>query len=226
MQTIGKKQAAAPADGKGEKFAVREKPILFCDEMVRAILAGRKTQTRRVVKPQPTQRQVDLTDCPYGGAGDRLWVRETFGVMERSYHPELGWETDGLVNDVPVKDVPIFSPYSKQKYFFVYRADGYERVKEEGHWIPPIYMPRRASRITLEIVGVRVEHLRDISEDDAKAGGICLPDGSQAAYPFGQSYCDGFFYLWDGINQKRGFGWDTNPFVWVIEFRRIDHERL
>lgn len=208
-----------------------EKPILFCDEMVRAILDGHKTQTRRVVKLQPTRRQVDLTGCPYGVAGDRLWVRETFGVMQRSYHYELGWETDGLVNDVPVKDVPIFTPYSKQKYFFVYRADGYERVKEEGRWIPPIYMPRRASRITLEIVSERVERVQDISEADAKAEGMIgydeypAPEEMQwyrktircARLPRVQ-----FRKMWDSINAQRGCGWDANPWVWVIEFRRIE----
>lgn len=176
---------------------MKERPILFSGEMVRAILEGRKTMTRRVIKPF-----VPIIDfCPYGKTSDRLWVRETFAhVSSWSHYNRL-------------------APNSK----WLYRADKEWPV---SRWKPSIFMPRLASRITLEITGVRVEQVRDISENDASAEGLqdWYPDPQKPnPYPNGGPYTNiqRFAALWDSINKKRGYGWDSNPWVWVIEFKRI-----
>lgn len=161
--------------------------------MVRAILEGRKTQTRRVA--EITSR------CPHGVPGDRLWVRETwqrgedFKVTEGTNHPAKGR--------------------------FYYRAD--EDADPFGFtgtpWRPSIFMPRSASRITLDLTGVRVERVQEISEEDAKAEGITAP-----MYPLGNgkaTYRLAYSHLWDSLNAKRGFGWEKNPWTWVLEFKPI-----
>ena len=181
--------------------AATERPIIFSSPMVRAILDGRKTQTRRLVKPQPkiilavhsdasitTERIFRSGDqrihCPYGQPGDRLWVRETFSL-------------------------------SGNGYFF--RADVPQPETVKYSWNPSIHMPRWASRITLEIINIRVERLQEISEKDANAEGV----GTLFKYgmPAGRSI-DCFHALWDSINAKRA-PWASNPFVWVIEFKLI-----
>jgi hypothetical protein len=194
---------------------MKERPILFSAPMVRALLEGRKTQTRRIMKPQPE----DGTDCPYhmgagqdrkarvcpyGQPGDRLWVRETF-----AYHVQaIGAKRD--------EDGP-----------FVYKADGTEQCRLDDKWKPSIFMPRWASRILLEIIAVRVERLQDISEEDARSEGVanggCLncgcdePCGCTSPHPDAR---DSFISLWESIN---GAGsWDANPFVWILEFQRIE----
>lgn len=189
---------------------MKERPILFKGEMVNAILDGRKTQTRRVIKPQPNcvhdnHRWVWLkekwVDCPYGQPGDRLWVRETFC--------DLGAGT------IPGR--------------ILYRASfndlDLEMFHQSGHgspiWHPSIFMPRWASRITLEIVNVRVERVQDISIADCVAEGI--KDSNDLKYLAGSGiekteYC----LLWDKINGKT-YPWQSNPWVWVIEFKRIDN---
>lgn len=222
---------------------MKEYPILFSGAMVRAILEGRKTQTRRVIKPQP--RLVDswwewpipgrrvtpgscigwkggssgpvghlFPYCPYGYPGSRLWIREKF----------------------------CYSPTGHIHYAATDQA--------LGPWKPSIHMPRFASRITLEITWLRAERLQDISEEDAIAEGvesidnerdehdwkICPNCGGTRLYVSGGldgatfdtdcQECDThkkrFRYLWDSINKARGFGWDTNPWVWVIEFRKVE----
>lgn len=201
-----------------------ERPILMSAPMVRAILAGTKTQTRRVVKPQPTHfnpagvpRRVNpdggasaVIACPYGQSGDRLWVREAFGHFERN---------DTL----------------KQGDRIYYRTDG--ECVELHPWRPSIHMPRWASRITLEVTGVRVERLQDISEADAVAEGIERGDGFPGWYrgPLaGDSpslvQCGfkiptafprlAYRALWESINGPGS--WDANPWVWCVEFRRTD----
>ncbi len=179
-----------------------EHPILFSAAMVKAILEGRKTQTRRVIKPQPIhnikhREYIAVIDgskkqCPYGQPGDRLWVRETWQLSEEAgmYYPETGRLPDTLCE---------------------YAAD-YSEVerKDGGPWKPSIFMPRWASRITLEVVKVRVERLQDMSYEDAVAEGI------DHIYPQGRLQ---FRMLWDSINAKRGYGWDVNPWVWVVEFK-------
>jgi hypothetical protein len=178
--------------------------------MVRAILEGRKTQTRRVIKLS------EAMNCPYGLNGDRLWVRETwkpdpsFGYPQRTKPSELDHQTNIL-----------------------YRASLPEEHPKATcqKWRPSIFMPRWASRITLEIKSVRSELVQEISEADAIAEGInVISHGREGKYYHptntvqeGGNYvhaADAYCHLWNRINSRRGFGWDINPWVWVIEFRR------
>ncbi|EJG2210103.1 TPA: hypothetical protein O4G03_003908 [Proteus mirabilis] len=202
---------------------MKEYPIIFNTEMVQAILAGRKTQTRRVVKnvmpdnclwiKKPTKIRNGTTThvldapkynlCPLGKAGDRLWVRETWqGPLvdcEKAYD---------LFKDP--------TPYQKVENC-VYKADGVavpEYIDCDDNfrqgWRPSIHMPRWASRITLEITNVRVERLQDISEQDAIAEGI-TNISVLSKYIFST--------LWESIY---GFdSWSSNPWVWVIEFKKV-----
>lgn len=224
---------------------MKARPLLMCGDMVRATLEERKTQTRRIVKPRIAElldglgnppgdeagSDVDIcyvrdqervgddgrkyrytgllasigeypeegfveVECPYGAPGDLLWVRETFGWHE------------GIL---------------------VMRADCGPIHEATTKWKPSIFMPRWASRITLEITRIRVERLQEISEEDAKAEGVtedketcdhkrysceevgCLGPGFRAPY----------MELWESLNAKRGFGWKANPWVWVVEFRKL-----
>lgn len=196
----------------------REHPILFSGPMARAILEGRKSVTRRVVKPQPVvgdggcwypepprktahrarhyandahlRKGLARDFCPYGTPGDRLWVRETWGKLDM-----------GSV---------------------CYRADDEPAVPADGRWRPSIHMPRWASRITLEVTEVRVQRLQEISEEDAKAEGVEAVPFCKAGRPDGMEHVEAFEGLWTDINGKRpGCSWDANPFVWVISFRRL-----
>jgi hypothetical protein len=218
-------------------MTMREKPILFSGAMVKAILDGRKTQTRRVMKPQPVKsggfwqfagagwNRDDVAmvmpghsmanRCPYGQIGDHLWVRETFQVIEP--HGSVGDEWIG--DDIMEVDgrLPKEKPECVGYWWnLVYKADEPDMC---SWWRPPIYMPRWASRITLEIVNVRVERLQSITPADAFAEGVRedylhqKPDWIDV-----QAYQE----LWDKLNAKRGYGWDVNPWVWVIEFKRIE----
>ena len=189
----------------------KERPIIFSGEMVRAIIDGRKTQTRRVVRPQPEMipqgamlrscgvweiligadnLAVTTADCPHGVTGDRRWVRESFQAA-----PGGG---------------------------YWYKADDrYDYPCPEGYvsaWKPSTHMPRRASRILLEIASVRVERVQEISEEDIDAEGTWFP----GKRPENGDPRLGFEMLWNLINAKRGFGWDVNPWVWVIEFKRVE----
>ena len=170
-----------------------ERPILFSAEMVRAILEGRKTQTRRVMNPQPPLENIS---CPY--AVDRLWVRESFAVHSFGGAGENEW--------VRLR----------------YPADGktveYKRAgklpggkREMNKKLPSIHMPRWASRINLEVVNVRAEKLHEISPFDVEAEGS----------PESETVFGGFVRLWDSINGPRGYSWDVNPWVWVIEFKTV-----
>lgn len=163
------------------KQVVKERPILFNAAMVRALLDGSKTQTRRIPKHER---------CPYGESGDRLWVRETWGTSQqwRDFKPSL------LPENVDV--------------FFAanYSVPDLDDLKP---WRPSIFMPRWASRITLEITDVRVERLQDISAEDATAEGMALDD---AVYNYSR--------LWDKINGDGAF--ELNPWVWAIEFRVLE----
>ncbi len=199
-----------------------ERPILFSAPMVRAILAGRKTQTRRVAKGFPCGlifhddrlRQWDgkaWRDCPYGVAGDRLWVRETF--YERF---------DGL-DDVRLDG---FAADGEKKTGSV-PATAYEAMTEGSRVKrPSIFMPRKYSRITLEIVKVRVERLQEISEADAIAEGCPGHEReiSQTASAWIRPEWE-YRDLWDSLNAERGFGWAVNPWLWVVEFRRLEAPR-
>ncbi len=207
-----------------------DRPILFSGPMVRALLAGTKTQTRRIVKPRPagdlrwggwitcsTTREDEgkamwgegdhldrahRVRCPYGQPGDRLWVRETFA------HTHLG---DGSGMYV----FPVADP----------------RTDYGGPWKPSIHMPRVASRITLEITEVRVERLQAISEADAKAEGITngehdpgIDKGGKPGWCYGQDKYAGtprhaYELLWESINGPGS--WDATPWVWVVSFKRV-----
>lgn len=187
-----------------------ERPILFSSPMIRAILAGRKTMTRRVVNhaASMTGNMMEGEEdswCPYGGAGDRLWVRETWATVQ---------ELDKLA-------ASSFKPFEDwRKPEILYAADTREKLNKWGKWRPSIFMPRWASRITLEITSVKVERVRDISEEDAEAEGIAfmrdIPDADETL-----SAKVLFEILWDSINSKRGYGWDANPWVWVVSFKKV-----
>ena len=205
-----------------------EKPILFSGEMVRAILEGRKTQTRRVIKPQPVVPKwtgIDWAEvgadntihrrikCPYGRPGDLLWVRETWsGSTESGY---------------------VYKPSEGQRIW--YRADNNRPTWADGRWRPSIFMPRWASRITLRVTDVHVERVQDISEADAIAEGIERAETARGEtlnwdydiedFPDPRLFdpVDSFQTLWDLINAKRGFGWDVNPWVWAVTFEVVQH---
>lgn len=215
---------------------MKERPILFSGEMVKAILGGRKTQTRRVVKPQPFQNDILCRDaaapsgyslvhdshddrlltCPYGVPGDRLWVKETWC---QKYD-------DGLpLYDVHGNGDPSCCYYRATETEHIIKDDGNGGTEyrmdgtEASPWQPSIFMPRWASRITLEIVSVRVERLREITEDDVVAEGIEFPceEPETGEHPVG-CVCE-YRNLWDRINGKK-HPWSSNPWVWRIEFKR------
>lgn len=201
---------------------MRERPILFNGAMVRAILAGRKTQTRRAVKMPPGfdfigGRGDDRDDpsnwgaedddagwwwaladgdgvdqvlpCPYGQPGDRLWVRETWGIFDQ------GFDT------------------AEEAGFTVYRAD--EQRPEPKRWRPSIHMPRSECRLVLEITTVRVERLHGIWEAECIAEGAAGGPGSIPGYPYSATPREHFEHIWTST----GGNWNANPFVWVIGFR-------
>lgn len=200
-----------------------ERPILFSAPMIRALLAGTKTQTRRLVtvpwqggrralpfEPYWVEEDGRLLfsdesgeyrpwiDCahPYGVVGDKLWVRET-------------WQTSGNHESA----LAATGRDSHEGPCFTFAAD---RVKPGRGWRPSIFMPRGASRITLEITSVRVQRLQRITEEDAKAEGV-TPDADCIANRCARPHWDGYMDLWDSINGKRA-PWKTNPWVWVIGF--------
>ena len=205
-----------------------EHPILMSGTLVRATLSGAKTQTRRLITPLPeppfmpqqswgpkgleiafgpTNRREDggprWWRCPFGGVGDRLWVRETWACLSGVVRP----------------GEPL-----------AYRADtaGGERVRVDAPWRPSIHMPRWASRLTLEITEVRAQRLQDCSEEDARAEGVhhltrmlldaTIPDDVAAATRGGAR--SAFAALWDTISGKRAT-WASNPWVWAITYRVV-----
>ena len=213
---------------------MKERPVLFNAPMVRALLAGTKTQTRRVVKIPHLEfsagHLADLNDprnwgyecddgwmklkasadprddemqiqCPYGQHGDRLWVREMWMKIPRL-----------TVDGMPMDDLAKYRS-----------TDEVECAGKYSHrWRPSIHMPRWASRITLEIIGVRVERLNDISFSDAKAEGV-----ESVPLPVGVGSADSvtrYRWLWESINGPGS--WDVNPWAWVVEFKRWDPATL
>ena len=217
---------------------IKEHPIIFSGSMIRAILDGSKSQTRRVISPQPVDEdecgpyiQVpEVTDwgcgetltfmgrkhikCPYGVPGDTLWVREM--------HYRYGkWIKNGI------------TATGRQKWKFIELDDKPKNVtvryaenapnelskRPAVGWYkrPSIFMPRWASRMNLTVKNVRVERVQDISEEDARDEGVeFAPAGPGNC----TNYVGGFADLWDSINGKRGYGWDVTPWVWVVEFER------
>ncbi|HBR1961199.1 TPA: hypothetical protein L9M59_002133 [Klebsiella pneumoniae] len=228
---------------------MKERGMIFNGEMVRAILDGRKTQTRRIMKVQPSEDFTPMnmaleTDykarwytpgvvdkdgylqpaskkvfgvsnenegysCPFGAVGDRIWVRETF-----SGH---------YLDDAQIQDIK--DGRDKATDLCEYRADYPDGYQASDGWAPSIHMPRWASRILLEITDVRVERLNSISQEDAQAEGLELtgwrptysdPDsGGEVMTPY-----DNFAELWSSIYGDES--WQANPWVWVIEFKRVE----
>lgn len=183
---------------------MKERPIIFNTDMVMAILEGRKTMTRRPVKPQvinPIFIDGKLIEtgnddtkhfeiaCPFGKTGDLLYVRETFGLTK---YDELCFRADAEEFE---------------------NADGWI---EEPKWKPSIHMPKKYARIWIKITDVRVERIQSTSEEDARKEGICYLSEFK-----GDADVTDFAELWDDIYKKQGYGWDENPWVWVVEFERI-----
>ncbi|WP_210502026.1 hypothetical protein [Pantoea ananatis] len=243
---------------------MKERPILLNAEMVRAVLDGRKTQTRRIMKVQPSEHfnpmnmvlETDYTAhwytpgvidkhgylqpakkqvfgvagedegyiCPFGAVGDRLWVRETF--------------SGNCLDDDQIQDIK--GGRDKASDLCEYRADYPDGYQAADGWTPSIHMPRWASRITLEITGVRVERLNSINYRDAVREGLVQEEYNwhSSEYPLDDiafrtsweskrrysSPQECFKYLWQSIYGEES--WQANPFVWVIEFKRVeaDHD--
>ncbi|MBP1131311.1 hypothetical protein JOE25_002891 [Serratia sp. PL17] len=230
---------------------MKEHPVIFNGEMVRAILSGRKTQTRRTL----TDRQLQLIDlasqagecyplesgidhansqsyyrehCPFGQVGDRLWVRETWGVVSHDFDSD-GWMID-WVPDRPataIEEMPFGNGYYTGHA--IYAADGaFSWGDDDGHgerscWKPSIHMPRAACRILLDITAVRVEQLKDISQSDAMAEGgpPSHPsiDAVSRDYGFPDFSRSWFAQTWQHIYGEES--WSANPWCWVIEFKRV-----
>jgi hypothetical protein len=236
----GKGQCTGEQEMHGSVDSRRERPILFSSEMVRAILEGRKTQTRRVLRVQPTRWETvahfctgadhlgwsfykrrgdgcwenrERFYCPYGKPGDRLWVRETFAAQIITAN---GYDHDGpAIGRMRDKSKPV-----------LYRADPMYDGMTSGEfawsWEPSIHMPRWASRINLEITEVRVQRLRDINCGDAAAEGVIDPDYDPSQADWQVMGKHPFVELWDSINGKKdGCSWADNPWVWALTFRRV-----
>lgn len=217
---------------------MKETGIIMSGNHPKLILDGTKTMARRVIKLKPpvnefgrewstpftndgitwvftagfgmATRQLRVK-CPYGGIGDRLWVRETWRVG--SWDEKWIQSMDdalaaGLISD---KDTGVFQ-----------WKDG----KSPCRWRPSIFMPRWASRITLEITDIRVERVQEINSEDAAKEGVRYASGSYELEWFTpnareRKRIEDFSTLWDSLNAKRGYGWEVNPWVWVLSFRRL-----
>lgn len=258
---------------------MKEHPIIFNTENVKAILDGRKTQTRRVIKFQPEPNHIEEFKqtwqglCPYGQVGDRdftyfkdsappydgyyevIWEdgdAPRFVYLRRHNEPDLPadipteheWERwlwgkdeqdDPEAISLDIRNPELIQwrrvgdrlwvretfvdttgkPYATisnktYKERIIYKADD---IHYPIRWTSPLFMPRWASRITLEITEVRVEHLNQITEEDAKREGLDFDNIHSV---------NAFLLVWNKLNAKRGYGWETNPWVWVISFRRIE----
>lgn len=213
----------------------RFRPVLMSGGMVRRILAGRKTQTRRIFDDGSRRRKdgarllpellVQLARdeggygslCPYGGPGDRLWVRETWASVP-SAQTRMHDRGPGIWPGVDGR--PSTPDVDSDLRSVIYRADG-EFVSSSGErhdWRPSIFMPRWASRLTLDVVAVRLERLHEISPEDCLAEGLEDPDGRYGWHP--ETAVNWYRKLWEKLH---GTGsWETNPWVWVVEFRPLE----
>lgn len=242
---------------------VKERPILFSGPMIRAILEGRKTQTRRIKGFDFTRNDAgewalrDVVDgeallyvseypeegctrvkCPYGKVGDRLWVRETWKPFQKRTGLETAVTqqiTNNFINGkyktmdevlAASESIPTATGTTSVLYAADFGDWAYDADSDLKPWRPSIHIPRKYSRITLETTNIRVERVQDISSQDAEEEGW---GGYLDSYIEGDDpNCVGngprtwFSKLWNSINEKRGFGWDANPWVWVIEFKRVE----
>lgn len=222
------------------KTEIKEKPILFNGEMVRALLDGSKTMTRRVIKnpdyfgcltgdcPHMDQKLCDeamAKESPYGQKGDQLWVRETFAIECNADLQDVYTEPDNPLG--PVRNVADgFAECFECPRYKASEPDTILGDEEDGmKWKPSIHMPRWASRIQLEITDIRVERVQKISEYDAMQEGCGIfswehkitNKDTQTKEPNKRK----FIKLWNSINEKRGYSWKSNPWVWVVEFKSI-----
>lgn len=192
------------------------RPILFSGPMVRALLEGRKTQTRRIMKTPPDTFEDAasiLSACPYGKSGERLWVRESHAIYTDAHARDKGYEV-------------ILYRADAAAYWNMHPLDHIEAefnplrdtCDYEPKWTPSIHMPRWASRLTLEITGVRVERLNVISSADAEDEGVTL-FGEDNRIGDETLYQAGFRKLWESINGEGS--WAANPWVWVVEFKVV-----
>jgi hypothetical protein len=198
---------------------MKERPILFRPEMVRAILEGRKTQTRRVVNPQPVGRILPVPSY----SGDR-GIEIAFGPDNRRpdggprYWPSpYGWTRDRLW----VREAWRADAYAPDETIYLADADALTRELLRGAvpFKPSIHMPRKRCRLVLDVVDVRVERLQKISEEDARAEGCEYAIAGHGTDGPIKTYRTGYVRLWQEINAARGFGWETDPWVWVVEFK-------
>lgn len=234
---------------------MKERSVIFNGEMVRAILDGRKTQTRRVVTPHqfhmidvasrvgeclPLESGIEHENsqsyyrehCPFGQVGDRLWVRETFATLGNEDGCAIDWN-ENLVKGGGPEAARIYRASCEQKagnyglWSIPDIADWKPHtwnMQYEGTWVPSIHMPRWASRILLEITAVCVERLNDISQSDAIAEGgpPSHPsiDAVSRDYGFPDFSRSWFAQTWQHIYGEES--WSANPWVWVIEFKRVE----
>lgn len=227
-----------------EELLKKSKLILFNTEMVKAILDGRKTVTRRVIKPQP----ISNLCYTFAGGSCRTWgypspsAHEIWGdeyklpeeitkeELKKRWNPPYHTDDILYVRETWYKDIGRYmyrASYSNQEKFY---RDGKEI---EMKWHPSIHMPKEAARIFLKVTDVRVEKLQDITEDGAIKEGIYQSNCKNCNAAFGCDACgdegydeiDEFVELWDSTIKKSDldtYGWDANPWVWVIEFERIE----
>lgn len=221
------------------KTTTKERPIIMHARSVKAILEGRKSMTRRCITRLPGFGKVshfeksdtkgydwrflrgacwnDIRDerlVPPWEVGSRLWVREAWRAeeVEPGMYDGIRFAADNAFVVIPN------TPQAADRW-----CDAHDNGKYGNKWRSPMFMPRWASRLTLEVVSVRVERVQEISRDDVMAEGYREHDGD----PMETIVCgwhEPFAAAWDSLNAKRGFGWDANPYVWVVEFRRVEGE--
>lgn len=215
---------------------MKERPILFSSAMIQAILAGKKFQTRRVIKLNGSEEVIDgmlwrpdmygdwypiMDYCPYHNHM-HLWVRETWTLWDA-----MTDEWEGELHKGPVPKCKNDSDVRFWKKRVSYRVG--EPYGSDLTWRPSIFMPRWASRITLEITDRRAQRVQDISEEDAQAegcdayinpSGLCTENPRDYMLP-PDTWRNGFAKLWDSINAARGYSWESNCWVWALTFRRI-----
>lgn len=252
---------------KNQSKQVKERPIIFSGEMVKAILDGKKMMTRRVVKAQPdfnarydgvdddtnhfwevldaqgepTEKYIPILKCPYGKVGDRLWVREAYTVtgwncddgsvyikyLADGHEQYFDNETDEMECAIDSLVTSVCKELDKRKVPML-NDEAYDCSLDENkpRNRSPMFMPRWASRILLEITDIRVERLNDISEADAVKEGMPPShpsiDRISIQHGFNSFSQSCFAQLWDTLNEKKGYPWSSNPWVWVVEFKVLE----